>query len=126
MTENELPTRPAPSTGSETIDAEHGIQLGLVDASLSALSGEADDAPALVEQLFTWTEAHFLYEQLLMRRAALPQYEGHVQEHNRLLQQLQTVRDRTRNADYPEAVLALRAHEEDLMEHIRTWDMSIE
>ena len=57
MMENELPTRPAPATGSETIDAEHGIQLGLVEASLSALSSEADDASALVEQLFTWTEA---------------------------------------------------------------------
>jgi hemerythrin-like metal-binding protein len=126
MMENELPTRPAPATGSETIDAEHGIQLGLVEASLSALSSEADDASALVEQLFTWTEAHFLYEQLLMRRAAQPQYEGHVQEHNRLLQQLQTIRDRARKTDFAEAVVELRAHEEDLIEHIRTWDMSIE
>ena len=126
MTDHELPSRPAPATGSETIDAEHGIQLGLVEASLSALSGDTDSAQNLVEQLFTWTEAHFLYEQLLMRRSAQPHYEGHVQEHNRLMQQLHAVRERTRDTDYAEAASLLRAHEADLIEHISSWDMSLE
>ena len=126
MTGSEFPSRPAPTTGHETIDMEHGVQLGLVEASLTALTGSGDEAPELVEQLFTYTQAHFLYEQLLMRRSARPNYEGHVQEHEKLLQQVTTVRDRTRNTDYEGAALELKAHEHDLVEHIRTWDMSVE
>ena len=126
MTDHEFPSRPAPSTGSDTIDAEHGIQLGLVEAAMAALSEDTKAAPELVEQLFTYTQAHFLYEQLLMRRTARPHYEGHVQEHDRLLQQLHTIRDCTRDTEFAEAVAQLRAHEEDLIEHIRSWDMSIE
>jgi hemerythrin-like metal-binding protein len=126
MTDQKFPSRPAPSTGSDTIDAEHGIQLGLVDAATAALSGNTESAPELVEQLFTYTQAHFLYEQLLMRRTARPNYAGHVQEHDRLMRQLHTVRDRTRDADYAAAVAQLKAHGEDLIEHISSWDMSIE
>lgn len=126
MTDHEFPSRPAPSTGSDTIDAEHGIQLGLVEASLAALSGDTESAPELVEQLFTYTQAHFLYEQLLMRRTARPHYDGHVQEHDRLIQQLHVVRDHTRDTDFAEAAAQLKAHEGDLIEHIRSWDMSIE
>lgn len=126
MTDHEFPSRPAPATGSETIDMEHGVQLGLVEASLTALSGSEESAPELVEQLFTYTQAHFLYEQLLMRRAARPHYAGHVQEHEKLLQQLDTVRDRTRNTEYADAARELKAHEQDLIDHIRDWDMSIE
>jgi hemerythrin-like metal-binding protein len=90
------------------------------------LSGNTESAPELVEQLFTYTQAHFLYEQLLMRRTARPNYAGHVQEHDRLMRQLHTVRDRTRDADYAAAVAQLKAHGEDLIEHISSWDMSIE
>jgi hypothetical protein len=42
------------------------------------------------------------------------------------LQQLHTIRDCTRDTEFAKAVAQLRAHEEDLIEHIRSWDMSIE
>jgi len=117
--------RAAPATGNEQIDTEHRMQLSLVADSLAALSGEADDARELVEQLVTYTKAHFLYEQLLMRRAACAEYEAHVRDHDRLLGQLGTVRERTHSGSFAEAAERLRVHEHDLFEHIGSWDQSI-
>lgn len=126
MTGNPPPGRPVPATGSAQVDAEHRVQVSLVADSLAALSGQAEDASELVEQLFTYTKAHFLYEQLLMRRASSSEYEGHVREHDRLLAQLSTVRERTRSGSYAEAAEHLEVHEQDLLEHIGSWDQSIE
>ena len=117
--------RAAPATGNEQIDTEHRMQLSLVAESLAALANNAEDARELVEQLFTYTQAHFLYEQLLMRRAACADYAGHVREHDRLLGQLSSVRDRTHAGSYAEAAEHLEVHERDLFEHIGSWDQSI-
>ena len=71
MTETSgYPSRPAPPTGSAATDAEHGIQLGLLDATLSALASDAPDAGELLDQLYAYSEAHFLSVKLLMRMAA--------------------------------------------------------
>jgi hemerythrin len=126
MISSDLPTKLVPITGSTAMDAEHGVQLGLLEASLTALSTCADSAPELVDQLITYTQAHFLSEQLLMRLAAPPNYEGHVQEHEYLLQQLDTVRSKLISRDYADAASHLKEHEIHLLQHIRTWDRSVE
>lgn len=119
------PSRPVPSTGSAQVDAEHRMQLSLVADSLAALTGNAEDARTLVEQLYTYTQAHFLYEQLLIRRAACSDYAGHVQDHDRLLGQLSAVRDRAHAGSYAEAAEHLQIHEHDLLAHIESWDQSL-
>jgi hemerythrin len=125
MTNNQLPTRPAPATGSDSVDAEHGIQLGLLDACRTALNRNREGASELMEQLYTYSQAHFLSEQLLMRLAARADYEGHVLEHERLLQQLDGAREKLGQREFSASEDALRLHEEDLINHIRSWDRSI-
>lgn len=129
-----LPSAAAPTTGSAAIDAEHAIQLGLLRAAQAQLdrgddprqsSDEAAHATELVEQLFTYSEAHFLSEQLLMRLAARPNYEGHVLQHEELMQDLEAVRECTQKGDRAAAATRLRVHEERLLAHIRSWDQSV-
>ena len=124
-TGNPPSSQPIPATGSAQVDAEHRMQLSLVADSLAALSGNAEDARTLVEQLFTYTQAHFLYEQLLMRRAACSDYAAHVQDHDRLMGQLGKVRDRAQAGSYAEAAEHLQAHEHDLLAHIGSWDQTL-
>lgn len=124
--QNGLPSTTAPPTGSAATDAEHGIQLGLLDASISALSRNASNAGELVEQLYTYSEAHFLSEQLLLRMSARSNYEGHVEQHGELMQDLQGVRAELQNGRPAAAQSALQDHRERLLEHIRSWDRSIE
>lgn len=129
-----LPSAAAPATGSPAIDAEHAIQLGLLRAAQAQLDrgddpGQGDDEAAstmeLVEQLFTYSQAHFLSEQLLMRLAARPNYEGHVQQHEELMQDLDEVRACVQKGDPAAAATRLRAHEGRLLAHIRSWDQSV-
>lgn len=120
-----FPSKPAPPTGSDMADAEHGIQLGLLDATITALAEDASSATELLEQLYTYSEAHFLSEQLLMRMAARANYEGHVEEHSGLMQDLDNVRTQVAEGQRDDAHATLEAHQARLLEHIRSWDQSI-
>lgn len=138
---SQLPSTTAPATGSPAIDAEHGIQLGLMQAAMACLappegthdaglgtvreSGESAGASELVEQLVTYSQAHFLSEQLLMRLAARSNYEGHVQQHEELMQDLDAVQAHMQSGDHAAAAILLRAHERRLLEHIRSWDQAL-
>jgi hemerythrin-like metal-binding protein len=121
-----LPSKPAPPTGSGTVDAEHGVQLGLLEAALAALADEAASARQLVEQLSVYTQTHFLSEQLLMRLAARSNYEGHLDQHELLMQDLDAVGELLERGDLAGAAARLKAHETQLLEHIRSWDRSVE
>jgi hemerythrin len=120
------PSRPAPPTGSATTDAEHGIQLGLLDATLSALASDAPDAGELLDQLHAYSEAHFLSEQLLMRMAARANYEGHVDQHTVLMQDLEKARTELNEEQYEAARTTLEDHHARLLAHIQSWDQSVE
>ena len=120
-----LPSTPAPPTGSATADAEHGIQLGLLDAAITALADGERSAEELLDQLVTYSEAHFLSEQLLMRMAARANYEGHVEQHAELMQELALVKEQFERGECEGAEAMLRDHQERLLEHIRSWDRSV-
>ena len=120
-----LPSRPAPAVPAKGLDAEHGIQLGLIHAATDALRRDSGDAIDWIDQLVAYTQAHFLSEQLLMRQQADPHYEAHVIEHERFLAALDTLRDQAAAGDRARAVAALEAHEEDLLHHIRSWDRAL-
>ena len=77
------------------MEAEHRVQLELLQGLQEALAGGGEDrteSAARLKQLLEYSEAHFLSEQLLMRLHAYPAYEEHVQEHDRLIGTLRTLR----------------------------------
>lgn len=121
----DLPSKPAPTTGSGSVDAEHGIQLGLLEAALNALDAGEAMAQELVDQLHGYTQMHFMSEQLLMRLSARPNYDGHLEEHEKLMQEMDEVRVLLRQEDMAGAATRLELHEKHLLDHIRSWDRSI-
>lgn len=72
-------------------DREHEVQLGLLRALCTA-AGENRDANTVGEilnRLISYSEAHFLSEELLMRLKSYDDYEDHVEDH---LQMMDTLR----------------------------------
>lgn len=121
-----LPRQPAPPSGSAAVDAEHGVQLGLLQAAQDALAAADSSAGELIRQLQAYSQAHFMSEQMLMRLTAKPNYQGHVEDHEGLMQDIDAVAASHAHGEREEASARLSAYEKRLLKHIRSWDRSIE
>jgi hemerythrin len=113
--------------GNDSIDGEHRILVGLVDAIADQVEQGANPSMlrGLLEKLVEYTNTHFLSEQLLMRLYSYPDYEAHVQEHDRLLADLRDLRQRIEKGEAPltgEVVTALRSW---VCGHIRGQDSAL-
>ena len=62
--------------GNTSMDLEHRLQMGLIHALEEALrAGQPrDETTKILSQLYEYTNAHFLAENLLMRLYAYPEY----------------------------------------------------
>lgn len=71
-----------------SVDYEHRIQLDLVAALVNAAQPTQDleAANEILDQFMSFSEAHFMAEQLLMRLHAYPQYEEHTKQHDNLME----------------------------------------
>ncbi|HTZ48823.1 MAG TPA: hemerythrin family protein [Verrucomicrobiae bacterium] len=81
--------------GEKTIDAEHDLQMQLLDALSQSLSEGGDFAPTrhILEQFIEFSDMHFLSEQLIMRLHSYPAYETHLEEHTRLMKKVRDIRE---------------------------------
>ncbi len=104
-----------PSVDHGAMDSEHRVQLGLVNALCQTLEQGADKATvvAVLDRLVSYTDAHFMAEQLLMRQYAYPLYEAHELEHDRLVEK---VHELQRNYETGETQLTL-----DTAHSLRAW-----
>jgi len=121
---NPLPSKTPPSVGSDAVDAEHGIQLGLLEAAQSSLEHDSGNAAGYLEQLYSYTQAHFMSEQLLMRQSAQSNFQGHQLEHEILLQQLDELCSLAEQGKTKQALELIAEHEKRLLAHIQSWDRS--
>jgi hemerythrin-like metal-binding protein len=110
------------------VEAEHRVQLDLVRALREALEKGEDlsSTSALLRQVLDYSDAHFLSEQLLMRLYAYPAYEDHVQEHDRLIEELRTTAGSWERGEGEAAGNLLRRVEEWLLVHMTTTDKVLE
>lgn len=71
-------------------DREHQIQLGLLQALCGAVDAQRDAASVreILDQLYAYSEAHFMSEELLMRLKSYDGYEDHVDDHIHMLEAL--------------------------------------
>jgi len=109
---------------ADNIDAEHRVQLGLIDALQDAVSQGDKRAVVgeILDQLIAYSELHFVSEQLLMRLYAYPDYEDHSQDHEALIEKLHRIKAKYEASDQ---VLALETttHLKDfLLDHIQGHD----
>ena len=88
-------------TGHPVMDGEHRVQIGLMTAFRDAIGGGRGEAAAdeILDQLLDYSKIHFMSEQLLMRLYEYGDYESHMADHDRMLQEMETMRDSFRGGD---------------------------
>jgi hemerythrin-like metal-binding protein len=80
--------------GEKSIDAEHDLQMQMLDSLSQAIQrgGELSPMKYILEQFIEFSDMHFLSEQLVMRLHGYPGYEPHLEEHTRLMKKVREVR----------------------------------
>ncbi len=86
------------ATGSEPMDGEHRLQLGLLGALSDAVAAgrPADAVDEVFDRLLEFTKVHFASEELLMRLYAYDGYAAHVLEHEAALDRIEETREQYR------------------------------
>ncbi len=107
-----------------TIDGEHRIQVGLINALCNAVDEKrpADEIGTILEQLVDYSETHFVSEELLMRLDSYDEFQSHVEEHQKMMDTLKQMvqSQREGNLDLlPGQALNVLAF---LLNHINTFD----
>jgi len=113
--------------GFAELDAEHKVQVGLVAALCQALAQGQDQAAVdeILDRLVSYTDAHFMAEQLLMRLYNYPHYEAHVQEHDRLVEQVTALQKQYRAGEIDASLTVGDALKDWLLMHIKGSDQAL-
>ena len=115
------------AAGQAEMDAEHRVQVGLIQALDRAVERgtDKDGIAALVRQLMDYTNVHFMSEQLLMRLGSYPDLAEHEDEHDRMMEQLRRVEAGFTLGNPKMMVAESQLLRHLLVEHIRTHDLSL-
>jgi hemerythrin len=110
--------------GERTIDAEHDLQMQLLDSLSQELAKGGDLAPTrrILEQFIEFSDMHFLSEQLIMRLNAYPAYEAHLEEHTRLMKKVRQMRENIVHGENVSSLQLLLELRDWLLHHIATDD----
>jgi len=110
--------------GETSIDAEHDLQMQLLDSLSQALAKGGDFAPTrhILEQFIEFSDMHFLSEQLIMRLNAYPAYEAHLEEHTRLMKKVRDIRETIIHGENVSSLQLLLELRNWLLHHIATED----
>ncbi len=124
---SDLYSKSVPSVGIDSIDTEHRVHLGLIGAVERALTVQGDwkVAEEILNQLITYTNAHFMSEQLLMRLHADPQYDAHIREHDRLIESFDQLSAHLKAENQRQILEGIRSLEKNLLRHIESWDRGL-
>jgi len=122
MSENgvSMPVR----VGENSIDAEHDLQMQLLDSLSQAIQrgGELSPMKYILEQFIEFSDMHFLSEQLVMRLHSYPRYEPHLKEHTRLMKKVREIRANLIKGESEPSLLLVKELRDWLVEHIATED----
>lgn len=115
------------TTEATALDAEHQVQTGLVSALREAVAGQRPGAEVdeILDRLFSYTEAHFMAEQLLMRLKAYPHYEAHQLEHDQLMDKVRELERRYRAGEVPLTLAAADSLTDLLLNHTQGADSAL-
>jgi hemerythrin len=113
-------------TGVNSMDAEHRLQVSLVNAIEELVRSGKD--PELTGkttvQLVDFTNVHFLSEELMMRLYSYPQHDAHKIEHARLIEQVADIQRQVASGDSAAALEGVAALHDWLAKHIRSMDQA--
>jgi hemerythrin len=82
-----------PNVDPDSSAAEHDIQMRLAQNLCNVVRTGTDSGMAreILDHLLAYSDAHFMSEQLLMRLSAYPDYGDHVQDHDQMMERLETL-----------------------------------
>lgn len=123
---DEIVDRPPAASDVTTIDNEHQVQIGLLDAFSKMIN---EDAPGsqideMFNQLASYSEVHFMSEQLLMRMYAYPDYDDHVQDHETMIEHLDRIKQNFMSGNNDKALEAANEMRNFLLGHINSRDQA--
>ena len=115
-----LPVR----VGEKSIDAEHDLQMQLLDSLAQAIQrgGELSPMKYILEQFIEFSDMHFLSEQLVMRLHGYPGYEPHLEEHTRLMKKVREIRSNLLQGENQPSLALVQELREWLVTHIAQED----
>jgi len=113
-------------TGVGSIDAEHRLQVSLVNAIEELVRSGRDQDLTLrtITQLVDFTNVHFLSEELMMRLYSYPQHDAHKSEHAQLIGQVADIRRKVEAGETASALETVNALHDWLTKHIRSMDQA--
>ncbi len=113
--------------GVASMDREHAGQISLLNDLKAAVRSGADDSVvyALLNELVEQTNLHFLSEQILMRLHAYEASESHLLEHERLLGQVQKLKEDLATGTATDKHGLIEAIRSWLLVHIQTADKAL-
>lgn len=113
--------------GIASMDREHAGQISLLNDLKAAVRSGADDSVvyALLNELVEQTNLHFLSEQILMRLHAYEASESHLLEHERLLGQVQKLKEDLATGAATDKHGLIEALRSWLLVHIQTADKAL-
>ncbi len=112
--------------GEQSIDAEHDLQMQLLNSLSQAIQrgGELSPMRYILEQFIEFSDMHFLSEQLVMRLHGYPGYEPHLEEHTRLMKMVREVRANLLKGENEPSLVLVQELRDWLMQHIATEDVA--
>jgi len=113
-------------TGITTVDAEHRLQVTLLNALEEVLRQGTDRALAdrTMGQLIDFSTVHFHSEELMMRLYAYPNLDAHTLEHGRLLDQVADIRRSVEETAFAGALGQIETLRTWLTAHMKTMDQA--
>jgi hemerythrin-like metal-binding protein len=118
--------QPPAAQDSASIDKEHAVQLEMLDAfcSLVEESAPQEKIHEMMDQLISYSEVHFMSEQLLMRMYAYTDYEDHVYDHQCMIEHLTQMKQRYLSGKENMALEIANEMRNFLLGHIRGRDQA--
>ena len=110
-----------------SIDNEHRIQIGLLNALYDAVNNKnpASEVNQILNQLTTYSELHFMSEELLMRMYAYPDYDDHVHDHEAMTEFLNDIMKTVTAGQDSLALKTASDMRQFLVSHISTRDEAL-
>jgi len=116
--------KPTAAEDSATIDNEHQVQVGMLDAFCKLLEDDeaSSEVQEMLDQLAAYSEVHFMSEQLLMRMYAYPDYDDHVLDHEAMTEYINDMKKSFSSGQNIKALAAANNMRNFLLSHIDSRD----
>ena len=118
--------QPSGTHDPASIDKEHQVQIGMLDAFCTLIEEDKPQSKIqeVLDQLISYSEVHFMSEQLLMRMYAYPDYDDHVQDHEAMSDHLNKIKHSYTSDQAKMAIETAHNMKKFLIGHINTRDQA--